>query len=283
MSVTAHAIPLGVTRCYLLVGRDGRAILVDGGAPGGERAFRQGLARVKIEPEQIGLLLLTHGHWDHFGTAATIREITGAKVAIHHAEAQRVEGALKMMPAATTLWGRLFGTIIAGLMRVAKLPPCPVDLQVGDDGLDLSPFGIAGRAIHTPGHSPGSLTVLVDGGDAYVGGAAVGVRVGLAVTVRHETLGVQDTIRRGAAVGIRGDHAATARQGAATMFSAIRRSTAVGLRAGYAAVARQGAHALGGATEGGAAIGLCADDAVPARKDAPALLLTVVRGAAAFL
>ena len=173
MSVAVHAIPLGVTRCYLLVGRDGRAILVDGGAPDGERAFRAGLARHGIVPEQIGLLLLTHGHWDHFGTAAAIREITGAKVAIHHAEAQRVEGALKMMPAAVTLWGRLFGTVIAGVMRAAKLPPCPVDLQVGDDGLDLSPFGIAGRAIHTPGHSPGSLTVLVDGGDAYVGDMAM--------------------------------------------------------------------------------------------------------------
>ena len=38
-----------------------------------------------------------------------------------------------------------------------------------DDGLDLHPYGVDGRAIATPGHTPGSVSVLLDSGEAIVG------------------------------------------------------------------------------------------------------------------
>lgn len=169
----SHTIPLGITRCYLLVGQEGGAVLVDAGMPGKSGGVEAALARHGVDPEDLGLVLLTHSHWDHYGSASAIRALTGAEVAVHESEASRVEGGTKVMPPGITTWGRIFGVVVGGMMRVIKLPPCTVDVAVGDDGLDLSPYGIDGRAIHTPGHSPGSLTVITDDGDAYVGDSAV--------------------------------------------------------------------------------------------------------------
>jgi glyoxylase-like metal-dependent hydrolase (beta-lactamase superfamily II) len=44
-----------------------------------------------------------------------------------------------------------------------------VDLHLDDDGMDLAPYGIAGRVVHTPGHTYGSVSVLLDTGEAFVG------------------------------------------------------------------------------------------------------------------
>lgn len=41
--------------------------------------------------------------------------------------------------------------------------------MVGDEGLLLTDYGIPGRVIYTPGHTAGSLSVLLDSGDAFVG------------------------------------------------------------------------------------------------------------------
>ena len=51
---------------------------------------------------------------------------------------------------------------------------CSSDLDVViEDDYDLSQYGIPGKIIHTPGHSPGSLSVLLDTGEAFVGDLAM--------------------------------------------------------------------------------------------------------------
>jgi glyoxylase-like metal-dependent hydrolase (beta-lactamase superfamily II) len=48
-----------------------------------------------------------------------------------------------------------------------------VDLALGNDGLSLSDYGIPGRVLHTPGHSAGSVSILLDSGEAFVGDLAM--------------------------------------------------------------------------------------------------------------
>ncbi|NTV58665.1 MAG: hypothetical protein HGA74_15485 [Deltaproteobacteria bacterium] len=55
----------------------------------------------------------------------------------------------------------------------ASVPPLPVDLILGDEGLSLEPYGIAGQVIHTPGHTQGSVSILLEGGHALVGDLAM--------------------------------------------------------------------------------------------------------------
>ena len=58
-------------------------------------------------------------------------------------------------------------------MPLIHLPAATVDLRIDDAGLDLREYGIPGRAHHTPGHSPGSVSVLLDSGEAFVGDLAM--------------------------------------------------------------------------------------------------------------
>jgi glyoxylase-like metal-dependent hydrolase (beta-lactamase superfamily II) len=58
-------------------------------------------------------------------------------------------------------------------MPLIKVPPAEVDVPLGDEGLSLSDYGIPGRVLYTPGHSSGSVSILLDSGEAFVGDLAM--------------------------------------------------------------------------------------------------------------
>jgi len=171
MGASIYPLELGMDHCYVI--RDKGAIMVDGGAPGKEKAFLKALDKIPVKAQEIKLLVLTHGHFDHIACAWKIKEMTGAKIAIHHREREWLEKSLKPMPPAVTTWGSIFGAILKMFLPFIHIPPEQVDIPIGDEGLSLHEYGIEGRIIHTPGHSSGSVTVLLDTGEALVGDLAM--------------------------------------------------------------------------------------------------------------
>jgi glyoxylase-like metal-dependent hydrolase (beta-lactamase superfamily II) len=75
--------------------------LIDAGAHHMEKKFRKGLEKAGVKPEEIRLLLLTHGHFDHIGGAKAIKAITGCRIALHASEKEWLEKSLKPMPPAS--------------------------------------------------------------------------------------------------------------------------------------------------------------------------------------
>jgi len=65
MGVVIHTIPLGFDNTYIV--KDQGIIMIDGGEPKKSKAFIKGLEEASIRPEDIKLIILTHGHWDHIG------------------------------------------------------------------------------------------------------------------------------------------------------------------------------------------------------------------------
>lgn len=125
---------------YVLAGvlKDDRHVLIDPGhvttpalGEAGLQGLRDEMARDGIDPDAVGLVLLTHCHPDHSEAASVIRERCGALVAIHQAEAE--------------IYARFGGV---------------VDLFLGEGSLDLgtqSPVHLT--VFHSPGHSPGHTTI----------------------------------------------------------------------------------------------------------------------------
>ena len=103
-----------------------------------------------------------------------IKELTGAGIAMHHREKEWLENSLKPMPPGVTAWGRVFGKILGALVvPFVRIPPAKVDLVLEDGELSLAEYGIQGTVIHSPGHSSGSVSVLLETGEAFVGDLAM--------------------------------------------------------------------------------------------------------------
>ena len=189
MSLSIHPIKLGVARCYVI--RAEGTILIDGGAPKQARNFMKGIETLFIKPKDIQLIVITHGHWDHIGSAKEIKGITGAKIALHRNEKDWLEKSLKPLPPAVTLWGHIFAKIMAIFVPLIHVPAAGVDVVLGDEELSLADYGIPGRIIPTPGHSIGSVSVLLETGDAFVGDLAMNgfpLRIGPGLPIFAEDL-----------------------------------------------------------------------------------------------
>ena len=139
------------TNCYFLADETtGRGLLIDPGAQGDrvvELCRQKGWIVEKI--------LLTHGHFDHFGGAETVRAAFGCPVLIHESGA-----ALLADPALN----------LSGILDEPFTLQNPQLLREGDE---IAPEGLPEltlRVIHTPGHTCDSCVFYwAQGGAAFVG------------------------------------------------------------------------------------------------------------------
>ena len=166
-----HTVPLGPDNSYIIRGEG--TILIDGGAPKKAGRFVAACEKFSLKPESIELIVLTHGHWDHIGSAAEIKAITGAQIAMHRDEKDCLEKSRILMPPGVTVWGKLFVRIMTLFLPLIHVPKSAVDVVLDDEERSLADYGISGSILSTPGHSKGSVSVLLNSGDAFVGDLAM--------------------------------------------------------------------------------------------------------------
>ncbi len=148
-------IPTRLARLYLVKGEES-SVLVDTGFPGNGKRILKFLIKKGIDPQKIALILITHGHIDHYGSARELRELTGAPIAIHELDA---EGPRKGIPAHLYPRGFLGRAINFYSSRQRVEPFDPDIILQGDE--DLGEYGVEGRVVLTPGHTPGSISAVV--------------------------------------------------------------------------------------------------------------------------
>lgn len=160
-------IKLKVSNAYLLIGK--RPILIDTGSPHEQDKIIQVMRGYDIRPEDLSLVVHTHVHSDHVGSTAALKELSKAPIAYHLADQPLMEQGHN---------GALRGTSIHGFVLAYFFQNQPFESVVADvalsDGLSLLPFGIHGRVVHTPGHTAGSVSILLDSGDAIIGDMLMG-------------------------------------------------------------------------------------------------------------
>jgi glyoxylase-like metal-dependent hydrolase (beta-lactamase superfamily II) len=80
---------------FLVIADEGVAV-IDTGLPGNEKKIVEYAKKVGVEPGKLRYIILTHPDLDHSGSAAKLKGLTGAKVAIHEADAPRLSGEKKL-------------------------------------------------------------------------------------------------------------------------------------------------------------------------------------------
>jgi glyoxylase-like metal-dependent hydrolase (beta-lactamase superfamily II) len=160
-------IPIAYVNAYAVVVDDG-VVLVDTGLPGRADKVASAIEEARRRIGEVHTILLTHWHPDHVGGVAELRRRSGARIVAHAIDASAISGA---RPRPTGAFLRLMATIMPAPESV------PVDEMLTADG----PISVTGfTAYHTPGHTAGHASFLLDrgGGVLFAGDAASGGRNG---------------------------------------------------------------------------------------------------------
>jgi glyoxylase-like metal-dependent hydrolase (beta-lactamase superfamily II) len=136
--------------CFLIV-RD-ELTLIDTGMPRNSAKIVNYIQDIlNRKPTDIKTIVLTHFHIDHVGDASDLKKLSGAKVAIHEADADYVAGR-KTQPAPRGVKGMIFKVLIPLFFGSRPVEP-DIKLNDGDTIAGLT-------TIHTPGHTPGSICLF---------------------------------------------------------------------------------------------------------------------------
>jgi len=168
MSLQIIPFESGMNTSYII--KDEGAVLVDGAPFKEVSPFTEILKNHNLKPEEIKLIILTHGDFDHVGGAKKLKELTGAKIAIHDHDRENLEKGIFHWPEGVTVWGKLSRALLKPfLKKKLAFPAAKADIVLDDKGLSLKEYGISGKIVYTPGHTFGSVSVLLDNGDAFIG------------------------------------------------------------------------------------------------------------------
>ncbi|MBI9054924.1 MAG: MBL fold metallo-hydrolase [Bacteroidales bacterium] len=145
--------------CYLIKNLSGY-ILIDTGDKSKRKKLEKELLKSGCTPENLKLILLTHGDFDHTGNCAYLKEKYHTKVAMHFHDEKMVKNGRNYSQG-----NSLFKKLLSTILKIKTFNP---DFNV-DEGFSLMEYGINARILYLPGHSKGSIGVLTDDGDLFCG------------------------------------------------------------------------------------------------------------------
>ena len=131
-----------------LINFGGHAALVDAGCGRVQERLFKNIQDHGVGSEQIEYLLITHCHYDHTGGIQGVKERTNCQVVAHELDARYLEQGDSIVTAA-----KWYGS---------SLEPLKIDIKLTGEEEEIDLGGRSVKAIHTPGHSPGSLVYMTE-------------------------------------------------------------------------------------------------------------------------
>ena len=152
---------------FAFLEEDGSVTLVDCGLKRAPAKIVAALAYIGRRPQDVQRIVLTHAHNDHAGGAArAVNETSASGIHIHEADAEYARQGKAPALDQTVASGRLFGRLPYG-----GFAPVPVEQELKDGDL----LDVAGglQIFHTPGHTPGHISLLHQSSGVLITGDAL--------------------------------------------------------------------------------------------------------------
>jgi glyoxylase-like metal-dependent hydrolase (beta-lactamase superfamily II) len=163
-------IKLAFSNAYLVI--DQRTIVVDTGSPNEADKIVAAMKRAGVNSKDVALILHTHSHPDHAGSTRQLRSLIDAPTAIQAADAQMLTSGVPDPVKPISLEAQLVKA-----MLVKPFPGIQPDVII-ERNRSLADYGVNGRVLLTPGHTPGSISVLLNNGEAIIGDVLMGGWIG---------------------------------------------------------------------------------------------------------
>lgn len=155
-------IPISAFSNSFIVKGD-RTIIVDTGILQQDKKILASLEANGIRRDQVSLIVLTHGHGDHYGCLKPLKNALDVPVMCGWPDAEYVVKGDSAPVIPVDMKGH-----VLKLFTGVKADPCKVDVVVKED-MDLKAYGVDARILITPGHTMGSISVLTSDGGCMMG------------------------------------------------------------------------------------------------------------------
>jgi hydroxyacylglutathione hydrolase len=161
-------VPLGRANAYFVIS-EGQALLIDTGTRRNEHKIVHALGNLGLSPTDIRLIILTHTHYDHCGSLKALKDMTGARTVVHNNEATCLKEGYGGFPEGTTRLTKVVSFIGRSIgRRLGGYDPVSPDVTVSER-FGLEEYGVDGYILPTPGHTSGSISVIILNRHAIVG------------------------------------------------------------------------------------------------------------------
>lgn len=172
MGIEIKTVNLGFVNFYI-VNTGAGFVLVDTGMPNQRKAVENALSDAGCTPENLKLIVITHGDIDHTGNCAYLREKYKTKVAMHKYDSYMVEnGDMSAKRKVKSFLMRFMHKFMARSKRfhavINSFEKFKPDMYL-NEGQSLKNFGFDATVLHLPGHTKGSIGILTAENDLFAG------------------------------------------------------------------------------------------------------------------
>jgi glyoxylase-like metal-dependent hydrolase (beta-lactamase superfamily II) len=123
-------------------------VLIDTGAGRSIKELVENIRAVGVDPAAVKDVVLTHNHIDHIGGVPYLKERYGCRIIMHELDAAALRSGDENATAAA--------------MYGVSFPPTPVDVTFSEQEYQLAVGSDTLVLVHTPGHTPGSISPYID-------------------------------------------------------------------------------------------------------------------------
>jgi glyoxylase-like metal-dependent hydrolase (beta-lactamase superfamily II) len=155
---------------YVITGP--KVTLVDCGYASSYQSVLAGLAELGVMPSDVRYIVPTHVHLDHAGAAGHLaREMPNAKVIAHERGVPHLADPTKLIESATRVFGEAVMSLYGSPVPIPLDRMTPVSKELHMDLGD----GLTATLIHSPGHAPHQVSMMLDGTENLLTADAVGI------------------------------------------------------------------------------------------------------------